>query len=100
MNLPNTLNKIECYRCSWNYDKVDARFTNFEYFSTKEKAEKRKEKIWRHTESSIDKVALYIDECDNIYKIQYMDKVGVDLPSREDILAKLTEKEKFVLGIK
>lgn len=46
-------------------------------------------------------IDLWIDEHENYYKldVQDLESVLVDAPSRKEVLAKLTDKEKKVLGL-
>ncbi len=86
----------EC-ECIWkvNYvSKDDGHNLTDSYWTDLNKAEKRSREI----QGRVNKTCLWRDNANNYYEVKYTE-VMVDVPTREQVLAKLSPKERKVLGV-
>ncbi len=93
-----TLTKNEYIWAVFHIDNNDGRSIIMAYFSDQGKAEAYKQ---RHKLSKVGQISLYQDENGKYYEVPYhFTEVLVDAPEKHEILAKLTDIEKKVLGLK
>lgn len=96
MFLPKTLTLTSIF-CVNNISPDDGHSVTYAYFTTRDLAKTYLQKHHKITGSVVEK-SVYVDEFKQYYEVPKY-HISVDMPTKEEVLDKLTDKEKKVLGL-